>query len=123
MTDRLPQGPIVNGTIVTGTGQLVAGSGRVYANVSSFAPLNQQAAIGSCEAKFKALSDAVLYAYANDNLPIGIRLDVTDVAEPSIKALGRSRHERRGRRRERWWWILGLVGTAALSALIARFIP
>jgi hypothetical protein len=96
----------------------------IFQAVSSVAPPQEQLAISDAEPLFKKLSDAELYVFASDNLPIGVRIGLKGVAEPTLKALANFEQERRkgerevrSRRVERLWWMFGLVATAGLSVL------
>lgn len=91
---------------------------QTLSSVSSVAPHVEQTSILALEETFKSLRDAELHVYANDDQPIGPRVGVTDVAEPTLKALANFERERRGRLAERVWWFVGSVILAAVTAYL-----
>jgi hypothetical protein len=91
---------------------------QTLSSVSSVAPYIEQTSILSLEATFKSLRDAELHIYANDDQPIGPRVGVTGVAEPTLKALASFERERRGRIGERVWWLVGSLVLAAVTAYL-----
>lgn len=89
---------------------------KIYTVVSSVAPPSMQTAIMSAQPAFQKLAEPVLYACAHDDQPVGPRIGIKDVPETTLKALSVYHWDRRGRRRERFWWIVGGIGLAFLSA-------
>ena len=91
---------------------------QTLSSVSSVAPHIEQTSILALEETFKVLRDAELHVYANDDQPIGPRVGVTGVAEPTLKALANFERERRGRIGERVWWLIGSLILAAVTAYL-----
>lgn len=125
---------MIAGTIVPKTGKLEVSGARpsllvsgthlahTLNSVSSVAPLVEQTSILSLEETFKGLRDAELHVYAHDDQPIGPRVGITSVAEPTLKALANFERERRGRISERTWWIVGSTILAIVAALVGAWI-
>jgi hypothetical protein len=87
-------------------------------SVSSVAPSYQQTSILSLEKTFEDLRDSQLHVFAHDDQPIGPRIGMTEVPEPTLKALANYERERRSRISERTWFIVG----GAIATLIAGLI-
>jgi hypothetical protein len=95
---------------IFGSGESVSSS---YTAVSSVAVQpSQKDAILSAQPKFQILDEALLYACAKDDQPVGPRINVDDIPETTLKALSNYELERRSRNRERIWWLIGIALTA-----------
>jgi len=128
MTDKEIE--TITGTVVPRTGKLsvtgqragvhLSGShlAQTLSSVSSVSPYIEQTSILALEDSFKHLRDAELHVYANDDQPIGPRLRVSGVAEPTLKALANFERERRARIGERVWWLIGSGILAAVTAYL-----
>jgi hypothetical protein len=89
-----------------------------YTAVSSVAAQqSQKDAILSAQPRFQLLDEAVLYACAKDDQPVGPRINVDDIPETTLKALSNYELERRSRNRERIWWLIGIALTAIATWL------
>lgn len=113
----VPRGkPLQTGSRLVGPNVLITRSGvayegdssATYVAVSSVSSPDIQVAIMSVQPAFQALAEPVLYACAHDDQPVGPRIGVKDVPEPTLKALSGYELERRSRKRERIWWIVGI---------------
>lgn len=71
------------------------GTLSTYDAVAAAAPLNAQAEYRALEPVLERLDDTALYVYATDGSPIGPRLGVHDIEEPTLKALANYERQRR----------------------------
>lgn len=135
----VPRGkPLQSGSRIVGMGSVVAtraeaaGEGSVsatYIAVSSVAPQIEQPSILAAEAMFAKLSDAELYVYANDELPIGPRMGLTSMAESTLKALANHDVLKRQLKlaeakaeKDRRWRLYEILITAAVSGVVGIVI-
>jgi hypothetical protein len=95
--------------------------GETLSAVSSVAPQVQQTSIRNLEPVFKKFTDTEVSVYAMDEQPIGPRIGITDVPEPTLKALAGVEVQRRGRLSDRKWAIIG-GGLAALVTGVVAWI-
>jgi len=94
---------------------------ETLSSVSSVAPTIQQTSIRSLESIFKQFTDTEVAVYAMDDQPIGPRICIADVPEPTLKALASVEVQQRGRRSDRRWHIIA-GGLAALVAGVVAWI-
>jgi hypothetical protein len=80
-----------------------------------------QEAIVAAEPALKKVNDAVLYACAHDDEPVGPRIGVVGLPKTTLKALCSYEIERRGVERERMRKIELIVMTAIVSAVVGAF--
>lgn len=95
--------------------------GETLNSVSSVAPFIQQTSIKNLEPLFKSFTDAEVSVYAMDDQPIGPRIRVPDVPEPTLKAIASFEVQRRGRHSDRRWHIVA-AGIAAVVAGVVTWI-
>lgn len=92
--------------------------------VSSVAPTAQQTSIKNLEPLFRKLTDTEVNVYAMDEQPIGARIGVQDVPEPTLKAIASFEVQRRGRVSDRTWYVVGglllAVATGVGAWIVAK---
>jgi hypothetical protein len=111
------------------------GTLSTYDAIAAVVPLNAQAAYRALKPTLEQLDDAALYVYATDGSPIGPRLGVQDIEEPTLKALANYEWQRRAKaaadaatlksaqarmRGDHWFQILMAVVSVILGFLLAR---
>ena len=90
----------------------------IYVSTSTAAATtNERDAILALGHIFQELPDPLLSAYADDDVPLGPRLDNPPVAETTLKALAAHERERRKTDTEMKKWKIAVV-VAPLAALI-----
>lgn len=122
MSDQMEPGYVHPAAHLEGVRLVARGTlGETLNSVSSVAPTIQQTSIRSLEPIFKRFTDTEVAVYATDDQPIGPRIGVSDVPEPTLKAIASVEVQRRGRLSDRKWHIVG-GGLAALVAGVVAWI-
>lgn len=92
---------------------------QTLSSVSSVAPSIEQTSIRNLEPIFKKFTDSEVGVYAVDDQPIGPRIGITDVPEPTLKALAGVVVQQRARISDRRWFIVGGGLLALVTGVVA----